>query len=36
VGWAPNINVGVGVGGEAGVKIGFNFPTSGWFNSDKW
>ena len=36
VGWTPNINLGIGVGGEAGLKIGFNLPTNGWFDYDNW
>lgn len=32
VGWNPNLNLGIGIGGEFGFKAGLNFETDGWFD----
>ena len=36
VGWNPNINLGIGIGGELGFKSGLNFQTDGWFDYNNW
>ena len=36
MGWNPNINLGIGIGGELGFKTGLNFQTNGWFNYNNW
>ena len=36
VGWNPNLNLGIGIGGELGFKAGLNFETDGWFNYNDW
>jgi len=36
VGWNPNLNLGIGIGGEFGFKAGLSFETDGWFDYNNW